>query len=68
MSNCNPTARRKPLAPITPSGRRLTTESYKTLRDRLLNDYPEVQHKLARAVSLLPKSPLDVKAVWDAFG
>ncbi|CAB3755449.1 hypothetical protein [Paraburkholderia humisilvae] len=68
MSNRNSNVRRKQLAAITPSGQRLTMESYKMLRDRLLNECPEVQHELARAVSSLPKAPGDVNAVWNALG
>lgn len=68
MSNCNSNARRKPLAPITPSGQRLTTESYNLLRDRLLKRYPKVEKQLARAVSAVPRSPKGVSAVWSAFG
>lgn len=68
MSNCNSSVRRKPLAPLTPSGQTLTAQFYKILRDRLLNEYPEVQHALTRAVFSLPKAPLGVRAVWNAFG
>lgn len=68
MSNCNSNVRRKPLAPIASSGQRLTTESYQLLRDRLLNEYPDVRCELARAVSSVPKAPLDVGSVWAAFG
>lgn len=68
MSNCNSNVRRRPLAPITPSGQRLTAQSYQLLRDRLLSEYPGVRCELARAVSSVPKGPLDVNAVWSAFG